>query len=330
MFLPKFFIQLLLIFLTIDVIASTVLHFNRTDEYGHSIHHKIRSGKPIVNRGILRILAETNEPYTIRNDNHQLMYGIEAEFIKALSKKLDLKVIYQDQDSHFNRSLIDENYLNQKCVVLVVGYSPTAYIKKLYPNFACSHIDLLMGGKSHHSSPKLRPTVSYDQDSLTFCIARVKPIPKWKNIFLLLKDKWVPILSLIGLMTATILSYVHGWHERWPYDLFTMYLKCLQLLIANATNLNVSSTSTRLVVTIQMWASLWAYITNISLYISIMNQQLYQKQISSTDILTNNYQLATDADGFKLMNDVEMVSLLSGSLSSLFFFCSELFLSFTI
>lgn len=160
------------------------------------------------------------------------------------------------------------------------------------------------------SDDQLSFTQAYEQDSMTWCIARSKLLSKRANYTFLIRNTSLFYYTLLALGLVTILSYMQGYFEAWRYDCWTMMGKIVQVAIGSTIKLNVRKFGTKLILLFEYWASLWFCITFMAFYTTVIQQTFHKYQIHTIqELIDERFELAGDAHALnylRMQTKVEM------------------------
>lgn len=166
--------------------------------------------------------------------------------------------------------------------------------------FVYSHrnIDILIGGASINSTTKklFDSTITYSQDDLTWCIQRIRPIERWKNIFQFANDIE---LWFIGLATYFIVLFVHYFmveHELPPLDFVTNGLVVFCAVIAMPIRFWPNSSVARLYYGFVLITALVLNTFFHSFLIVVLTHNRYGQQLSTAnDLIDYDFELVGSA-----------------------------------
>lgn len=166
---------------------------------------------------------------------------------------------------------------------------------------------MIIGGQSIHKSPSPNfiSTKVYADETVTWCTRSSNRSPKWKDLLRLFDDRTVVMTAVLVYNAVTILGYLQGYFENWNHDICTMYLKAFQLIINSPPNLQITNDTTRILIAMQCFCSLWINITIMSIYIMLLSRTFDEHQISTrNELIENDFQLAGNDRSLDLIQNI--------------------------
>lgn len=157
---------------------------------------------------------------------------------------------------------------------------------------------------------KFTASSPYIQDDVTFCVSRSKPIPQWKNLFLITQD-WQTYVIGFALYFATITcGYLLSTFDEKPMDLFHTVMIAVQILVGFASNYESKSTIMRLFFALYLIIPLWLTQIFCAYWIIFVPHVLYEIQIDSlSEIAAQDFRLVGINQFFT--NDYHYLSVVS-------------------
>lgn len=160
------------------------------------------------------------------------------------------------------------------------------------------NIDIFIGGISINSTTTklFDTTISYAMDDLTWCIQRVRPIERWKNIFQLAQDTELWFIGFATYLITISVHYFMSEHESPQLDFVTNGLIIFCALTSTPIRFRPMSTFTR---SYYSFVLLTALILNTffhSFLIIILTHNRYGRQLSTVhDLIHHDFQFVGSA-----------------------------------
>lgn len=246
-------------------------------------------------RCTLNILARALEPYTYFDGTIGFHKGIEIFLMELIAERLGLKTKY-----------ILEAIDNWGMFKKLLGPSDTA---------DSDPYSLIIGGYGNSTSLAPSNFVStriYIQDDSTWCVARNKPLPVWRNFFRMFENRRLIVLNAVAFFFSILLVYyfadrkfggrVFCCHETF---LFVMRLAMNMGYVSQA-----KKSFPRIMAAIFMIACLFHYHIFTSCYTGIIVFRIYDRQIQTEhELIRNHFHLAGDSDVYTQIVSESTVSL---------------------
>lgn len=173
---------------------------------------------------------------------------------------------------------------------------------------------MFITGDAIHRPPirsrSLVPTTSIDYDTITWCVRRAQPVPKWQNIFFIFKNIYICLFCVILYYTVVITAYFVVGIENMTYDSYTIMLKVLQSLFNTPIQFNVKKSSVRFLFMFHLWGCMFAYLIVISFYVVFINLSIDGHQLTTKlELIQQGFRVAGGQYALKLITDYEIVIL---------------------
>lgn len=161
--------------------------------------------------------------------------------------------------------------------------------------------DILIGGihADYLNSSKFMASSPYLQDDLTWCVSRASEIPRWKNLYYIVKDAKTFIWGITMFIMVIITAYLWTTFEEKPLDIFYCTISSVQILVGFTSTFRPKGWLLRFhygqFLVIPFWTSqiFSAFLTTFTL------RTLYEYQIDTIeDIARDGFRLAGDPHAF--------------------------------
>lgn len=138
------------------------------------------------------------------------------------------------------------------------------------------------------------PLTSYHQDDYTWCVARAKVIPEWKNVFYIISDDIVFVGLTIAAVSINICIFLLTAFDPRPLDLWESICFFGRTLFGINANYTPQNQKLRCLFVLFIMICLWITTIFIAFIIKFYSLQIYEKQLKSvTEIVERNYKLLT-------------------------------------
>lgn len=242
----------------------------------------------------LNILARELEPYTYFDGTIGFHKGIEIFLMELIAGTLGLRTKY-----------ILDTTDNWGMFKKLLGPSDTSG----------DSYDLIIGGYGNSTSlvpSSFVSTRTYIQDESTWCVARNKPLPVWRNFFRIFEERRLNALNAVALSFSILLVYYFA-DPKFGGRVFCIHETCL-FVLRLAMNMGYVSQAKksfpRIMAALFMIACLFHYHMFTSCYTGIIVFRIYDRQIQTEqEMIRNNYHLAGDSDVYAQIGPESAVSL---------------------
>lgn len=151
------------------------------------------------------------------------------------------------------------------------------------------------------------PSISYYEDSLTWCVARARPIPQWQNVICLMKDREIwGIITLIFYVTVYTFYILTKYEDR-VFNSYTIMLSGLYLMLNAPTPYPVKTLAARLLFIIVCVTCEMIIIMIDAFMFNIQISVIYRIQADNLKTLLNDFELVGDRAAFSLIMQQEEV-----------------------
>lgn len=152
------------------------------------------------------------------------------------------------------------------------------------------------------------PSVTYDYDSMVWCVPHARVIPKWQNALKVFKGFGIMFFILGSYYVYVGLAYVHSFTENLDMDSHHLMLVGLRMTLGSSTKYHYEDPFRKVLLGLTIVCSLIICIHFASFYVAVFNSTFWQPQIDSwPKIEKGRHQLAMDRYTAKLLGDSQMV-----------------------
>lgn len=161
---------------------------------------------------------------------------------------------------------------------------------------------------------------------MTWCVAHAKFIPIWQNIVTIIKDEKVIFIGIVAFYVCVVLSYILAFFEQLPYDMYTVMLKMLQVILCTPAAFFPKNVPSRILFAGGSYVGILVYTTIISFYMVIIKLSIDEHQIESrNELIDNKFHLAGDANTRIAIEKLQLVTSLIAPSSAAFIYAAFLF-----
>lgn len=154
------------------------------------------------------------------------------------------------------------------------------------------------------------PTEFYTQDEITWCVARARPIPKWRSIFSMGQGIEVHICTWSALVITIILTFFLSTFERRPFDAWKSMIYVFHLFL-NGYVTTPKTRAMKFFVIYFMFILMISYTMINASLIKYMTGVAFDKQINTFDELKNqNFHFVSQSSAMKYLNRANLVRCL--------------------
>lgn len=160
-----------------------------------------------------------------------------------------------------------------------------------------------MGGLTENrlTTKYFSSSISYYEDSLTWCVARARPIPRWQNVFCIMKDRELWAYAVVTFYASVYLFYFLGRFEDRIYDSYMVTLSALCLMLNTSAPYPMTRNTARAFLVVCSLACTMNIIIFNAFLINIQISIIYEMQVDSVEELVADFELVGDRAALSLL-----------------------------
>lgn len=148
----------------------------------------------------------------------------------------------------------------------------------------------------------------YMQDDLTWCVSPAKPIPRWQNLYFIIKNVSTFILGAIFGIATILIRYAFTTFEKKPLDFWYCVMMTGQVVSGLPATYKPKKPLTRVHFALFLIIAFWLDQIFSSFLITYAQRILYKYQISTlNDIGEIDFRLAGGPYTFDYLSGLKMV-----------------------
>lgn len=186
--------------------------------------------------------------------------------------------------------------------------------------------DILIGGldETIQTTELFVASSPYYHDDLTWCVQQKKPIPTWKNFFLLCNDPMIYVLFTIVCFVYDSVTYFLQQFEdlQQKWDWFKITTSGFCIVSGFAFKYRPQNISSRIMFIFSIWGCMIFDIILLSICMKILNTRYYVNQIETIQEIADSFDLV--GDGFALQHLMKQ-----NHVNYIFFKCISIIIIFT-
>lgn len=173
-------------------------------------------------------------------------------------------------------------------------------------NFCIRKYDIIAGGLDPDliDSSNFIASSIYGHDEFTWCVARSKPIPQWKNLYHLHKDIETWIYGIILFSCVIIGVFLLTTFQRKPLDIWASLILSIQTVIGLPSPFQPEGSMIRSLHVLFCFIALLITTLYNAFTMNFLINIIYNDQISSVDeIFSKNFNLSGNSVALQYLRD---------------------------
>lgn len=166
----------------------------------------------------------------------------------------------------------------------------------IFSSFSDRKFHLIAGALALPKSARFISSVPYLQDDIAWCVSSAKPVPRWRAVFLFVKDYKVYVCGAILAICALIVVYFFLSLDKQPMNVWTCGLICFATVIGMSAPVQARTSIVRFFHGCILMGTTVIYTTIIAFCTMFASNIIFLKQINTiNELIDAQFNLTGDA-----------------------------------